>query len=77
MLNIHHFDAFNARPEAEGPALRDWQQLSERFERYPDALMFELLNEPHFDDVEGRAAKLAQADGIARRIGSIARLCLH
>jgi len=54
IINVHHFNEFNENPAAqEAKLLRIWTQLSEYFRGWPDHLMFEFINEPHFDAVNG------------------------
>ncbi|MEM9599819.1 MAG: glycoside hydrolase family 5 protein, partial [Pseudomonadota bacterium] len=72
MLNVHHFDAFNSRPDAEeARLLAIWAQLSRHFKGRDNALIFELLNEPHFEEVAQRDGTVRDEDysrstGIAR-----------
>ncbi len=48
VLNVHHFDALDQDPVGQRPRLAGiWKQLAARFAGYPDALQFELSNEPH------------------------------
>ena len=48
VLNIHHFDELDQDPVGQRPRFAAlWKQLAERFAGYPDALQFELSNEPH------------------------------
>lgn len=56
IINVHHFDEFNQYPERETARLTAiWRQLSDRFVGGGDKLIFELINEPHFDDMpDGR-----------------------
>lgn len=47
ILDVHHFDAMSADPEGMLPQLDAiWRQLAMHYADYPDALVFELLNEP-------------------------------
>jgi endoglucanase len=47
ILDLHHFVEIMEEPEVYKDCfLRIWEQLSQRYERYPDKLVFELLNEP-------------------------------
>lgn len=48
IVNVHHYDALNANPAAETPrALAIWNQIATRLAARPDAVLFEVLNEPH------------------------------
>jgi len=48
VLNVHHFDALDQDPVGQRPRFTAiWKQLASRFAGYPDALQFELSNEPH------------------------------
>ncbi|MCA9837459.1 MAG: glycoside hydrolase family 5 protein [Trueperaceae bacterium] len=48
IVNIHHYDELNADPVAEAERFKAiWRQIAERFQDYPEAVYFELLNEPH------------------------------
>lgn len=48
VLNVHHFDALDQDPAGQRPRFAGiWKQLAARFAGYPDALQFELSNEPH------------------------------
>ena len=48
VLNVHHFDALDQDPVGQRPRFAGiWKQLALRFAGYPDALQFELSNEPH------------------------------
>ena len=48
VLNVHHFDALDQDPVGQRPRFAAiWKQLAARFAGYPDALQFELSNEPH------------------------------
>jgi endoglucanase len=54
VLNIHHYDELLTDRAAQEPRfLAIWRQIAERFQDYPDALFFEVLNEPH--DIGDRA----------------------
>lgn len=53
ILNVHHFDEFNVRPDAEEARLiAIWDQLAAYFRGRNEGLIFELLNEPHFENVD-------------------------
>lgn len=48
VLNVHHFDALDQDPVGQRPRFAAiWKQLAARFAGYPDALQFELSNEPY------------------------------
>lgn len=48
VLNVHHFDALDQDPVGQRARFAGiWKQLAVRFAGYPDALQFELSNEPH------------------------------
>lgn len=48
IVNVHHYDEFNANPQAEEARyLAIWQQIAERYKNQPSSVYFELLNEPH------------------------------
>ncbi len=67
ILNVHHFTDFNTDPDGQRPHLRAiWTQLSRHYQNYPPELIFELLNEPHFDDVNGKDEDYSSGKGIAR-----------
>jgi endoglucanase len=47
LVNIHHFDAFTTDPFAETAKFyRLWEQIAARYASRPNAVAFELLNEP-------------------------------
>lgn len=68
MLNVHHFDEFNSHPtQEEARLMAIWAQLSRHFKGREDALIFELLNEPHFEEVAGVGDEdYSRPTGIAR-----------
>lgn len=72
ILNVHHFDEFNSRPDAEEARLKAiWTQLSRYFKGRDAGLIFELLNEPHFEAVTLDNGRVVDQDyshptGIAR-----------
>ena len=67
ILNIHHFDAFNSDPNGmEAKLFEMWNQIAAHYAGYEDALIFELLNEPHFENVGGQDQDYTQSTGIAR-----------
>ena len=68
MLNVTHFEEFNTDPDGEEARLfAIWQQLFEHFGGAPDGLIFEFLNEPHFDNMpDGRDLDYKSAFGIDR-----------
>ncbi|MFZ9202259.1 MAG: glycoside hydrolase family 5 protein [Opitutales bacterium] len=48
VLNMHHYEAFDAEPAGQRARfVALWRQIAQRFAGYPDALHFELYNEPH------------------------------
>lgn len=48
VLNVHHFDGLDQDPVGQRPRFAAiWRQLAARFAGFPDALQFELSNEPH------------------------------
>jgi endoglucanase len=48
VLNVHHFDELDQDPVGQRPRFAAiWKQLATRFAGFPDALQFELSNEPH------------------------------
>lgn len=48
VLNVHHFDELDQDPVGQRPRFAAiWKQLAARFAGFPDALQFELNNEPH------------------------------
>ena len=48
IVNVHHYDEMASEPEAHVARwLAIWRQLSEHYQGAPDALAFELLNEPN------------------------------
>lgn len=55
MVNFHHIEELYANPKGERARfLGMWEQVAKRFASYPEALVFEVLNEPHgqLDDAE-------------------------
>jgi endoglucanase len=47
ILNIHHYDEIMVTPDAHtARVIALWEQIATHFSAYPDALAFELLNEP-------------------------------
>jgi endoglucanase len=47
MINIHHFDDFTSHPREQTPRfLAMWRQIAKHYAEAPEALVFELLNEP-------------------------------
>ncbi len=47
ILNIHHYEAVMESPdEQEARFLAIWRQLAKHYSKYPQALYFEVLNEP-------------------------------
>lgn len=66
IIDVHHFDEFNTDPDGERAKLfQIWRQLSSHYRNFdanlpenPETglrprLIFELLNEPHFENVNG------------------------
>ncbi|HMP76860.1 MAG TPA: glycoside hydrolase family 5 protein [Kiritimatiellia bacterium] len=48
LLNLHHFNEFYSDPAASTNKLYAiWDQLAAHYSGFPDALAFEILNEPH------------------------------
>jgi endoglucanase len=48
IINIHHYDALIADPDGQRDRFEAlWQQIATRYQDYPPALIFEILNEPH------------------------------
>lgn len=48
VINMHHYDQIFSDPQAhEERFLAMWQQIAEHYQDYPEALYFEILNEPH------------------------------
>jgi endoglucanase len=47
MVNIHHFDDFTSNPQKQTARfLTIWRQVARHYEKAPEGLVFELLNEP-------------------------------
>jgi endoglucanase len=48
VVNVHHFDEMDANPDANLPRFVGlWEQIAARYKDRPDAVYFELDNEPH------------------------------
>ncbi len=48
VINIHHYDEIMQNPQQHKDRfLGLWQQIAAHYQKYPDELMFELLNEPN------------------------------
>jgi aryl-phospho-beta-D-glucosidase BglC (GH1 family) len=48
IINFHHYEELFRDPHREwGRFLDMWAQVAKRYKDYPDALVFEILNEPH------------------------------
>jgi endoglucanase len=48
VLNIHHYEEVFEDPRGQRERLLAlWRQITTHFQRYPDSLVFEILNEPH------------------------------
>jgi endoglucanase len=59
ILNVHHYDAMDAEPDANLARLESiWKQIAVRYRQRPPAVYFELFNEPHgkFVDAKWNAA---------------------
>ena len=68
IINVHHYDEIMENAEAHLPRLRAlWQQISDRYAGYPDALMFEFLNEPYGD------MTIARTDAMNRELLAMVR----
>ncbi len=47
LINIHHFDAFTSDPTNQTEKfIAVWKQIAAHYEKFPNTLAFELLNEP-------------------------------
>lgn len=65
IINVHHFSGLMRAPDQFEPMLDAlWVQIAERYDDYPDRLIFEILNEPHgkmtterVDDMNHRLVK--------------------
>ena len=48
IFNIHHYTDIFSEPEAQKIRfLSIWAQIAEHYQKYPDRVIFEILNEPH------------------------------
>ena len=48
VINVHHYEGIVENPaEHEQRLLALWEQIAERYQEYPDDLLFEVLNEPN------------------------------
>jgi endoglucanase len=48
IINVHGFDSFMTNPAGQADKLLAvWRQVAAHYAKYPDALAFEVLNEPH------------------------------
>jgi len=48
IVNMHHHEALYEDPAGQKDRfLSQWDQIANRFQDYPDSLLFEVLNEPH------------------------------
>lgn len=55
VIDVHHYDALFADPDGQRDRfLSIWRQIAERYRAQDDALVFEILNEPH-DRLQGTA----------------------
>jgi aryl-phospho-beta-D-glucosidase BglC (GH1 family) len=77
IINAHHeewiknTETFNAQ-KPRFYAL--WEQLSERFKDYPDSLLFEILNEPHYEvGTVSKSITQAQLDELNKAVLDIIR----
>lgn len=65
ILDVHHFEEIHRDPNGATAKLAAiWRQLAERYRKAPDALVFEILNEPH-DRLAGDALDGALEAGLA------------
>lgn len=65
ILDFHHFIEIMEQPENFKECyLKIWQQLSERYKKYSDKLIFELLNEPK-DNLKGDLWNEYIKDGVS------------
>ena len=65
-LDVHHYDALIAQPEAERARfISIWRQIAEFYAGANDQLWFELLNEPNGDRWRGPLLTEVQAEGLA------------
>jgi endoglucanase len=69
ILDLHNYDEIHRDPEAQRERfLAIWAQIAARYRRYPRALLFEILNEPHGKlTPEIWNAYLAEALAVIRR----------
>lgn len=64
IINIHHYNELFDNPDAErAKFIALWQQIAERYKSHPDALLFELLNEPN-GNLTPQKWNTLQKDGI-------------
>lgn len=48
IVNVHHYEEMDTKPDEHLPRLVGlWEQIAARYKDRPDAVYFELLNEPH------------------------------
>jgi endoglucanase len=68
IVDFHYYDDLMSDPDADGARFVGlWKQISERYRSFPDAVCFELLNEPHGNlTAEKWNALLATALGVVR-----------
>lgn len=65
-LNVHHYDALIAQPARERARfLSLWRQIGAAFADAPEALIFELLNEPHGPHWDGPLLAEMQGEALA------------
>lgn len=64
IINIHHYEEIMRDPVSHGDRfIALWRQISEHYKDYPEALYFELLNEPHGNLTDGKWNELV-AEGV-------------
>ncbi|GAA5522687.1 endoglucanase H [Fodinibius salicampi] len=48
MINIHHYNALMEQPEEHRERFISlWKQIGDHYKKFPNTLLFEVLNEPH------------------------------
>jgi endoglucanase len=70
VINMHHYDPLFEAPEAHADRfVAIWRQIATRYRAQPDALYFELLNEPHGNlDAARWNALMADTIAVVREI---------
>ncbi|MGE3930446.1 MAG: glycoside hydrolase family 5 protein [Hyphomonadaceae bacterium] len=64
-LDVHHFDALIADPQAQmSRFLGVWRQIARVFADAPETLLFEVLNEPHGPHWDGAALTTLQSEAL-------------